>query len=112
MTGNPYYNFQIPVLNSSHQDVVQSRLDKTLGSRDQLWGNFNLQSTRADGVNLFGFVDTTDTLGLNTNVNWSHRLNQHLFFNTAYHFSRLRTLVQAGIREQAEHLRRGGNHRQ
>ena len=36
VTGNPYYNFQIPVLNSSHQDVVQSRLDKSLGRRDQL----------------------------------------------------------------------------
>ncbi len=30
------YNFQIPVLNSSHEDSLQSRLDKTLGRRDQL----------------------------------------------------------------------------
>lgn len=94
VTGNPYYNFQIPVLNSSHEDVVQTRLDKSLGRRDNLWGNFNLQSTRADGVSLFSFVDTTDTLGWNTNLNWSHRINQHLFLNAAYHFSRLRTLVR------------------
>lgn len=94
IAGNPDYNFQIPVLNGSHQDVVQAHLDKTLGRRDQLWGHFNLQSTRADSVSLFSFVDTTDTLGLNANVNWTHRLNQHLFFNTAYHFSRLRTLVR------------------
>ena len=94
VTGNPSYNFQIPVLNSSHQDIVQSRLDKSLGRRDQLYGNFNFQSTRADGVNLFSFVDTTDTLGLNTNINWSHRLNQHLFLYAGYHFSRLRTLVR------------------
>ncbi len=92
VSGNPSYNFQVPVLNSNHEDNLQSRLDKSLGRRDQLWGNFNFQSTRADGVSLFNFVDTTDTLGFNTNVNWSHRLNQHLFFNTAYHFSRLRTL--------------------
>lgn len=94
VTGNPGYNFQIPVLNSNHEDVVQARLDKTLGRRDNLWGNFNLQSTRGDNVNLFSFVDTTDTLGLNTNINWTHRLNQHLFLNAAYHFSRLRTLVR------------------
>ncbi|MGA8741915.1 MAG: TonB-dependent receptor [Terracidiphilus sp.] len=93
LTGNPSYNFQIPVLNSSHQDSLQSRLDKTLGKRDQLYGNFNFQSIRADGVNLFSFVDTTDTLGLNTNINWSHRLNQHLFLYAGYHFSRLRTQV-------------------
>jgi hypothetical protein len=92
--GNPSYNFQIPVLNSSHQDIVQSRLDKTLGRRDQLYGNFDFQSMRDDGVNLFSFVDTTDTLGLNTNINWSHRLNQHLFVYAGYHFSRLRTLVR------------------
>ncbi|WP_348262704.1 carboxypeptidase regulatory-like domain-containing protein [Telmatobacter sp. DSM 110680] len=94
ITGNPSYNFQIPVLNSSHQDSLQSRLDKTIGRRDQLYGNFNFQSTRADGVNLFRFVDTTDILGFNTNVNWSHRLNQHLFLYAGYHFSRLRTLVR------------------
>jgi hypothetical protein len=94
VTGNPDYNFQIPVLNSNHQDVVQSRLDKTLGKKDSVWGNFNLSSTRADGVSLFSFVDTTDTLGMTTNVNWSHRLNQHLFIYSAYRFSRLRTLVR------------------
>jgi trimeric autotransporter adhesin len=97
LTGNPYYNFQIPVLNGSHQDIAQARMDKSVGrnGRDQLWGNFNFESTRADSVNLFSFVDTTDTLGLNTNVNWTHRLNQHLFLNSAFHFSRLRTLVRA-----------------
>jgi trimeric autotransporter adhesin len=94
ITGNPSYNFQIPVLNSSHEDSLQSRLDKTMGRRDQLYGNFNFQSIRADGVNLFRFVDTTDTLGFNTNINWSHRLNQHFFLYAGYHFSRLRTLVR------------------
>ena len=34
---------------------------------------------RGDGVNLFGFVDATDTLGLNSNINWSHRFSQQLF---------------------------------
>ncbi len=93
INGNPSYNFQIPVLNGSHQDSLQSHLDKTLGRRDQLYGNFNFQSTRADVVNLFSFVDTTDTLGFNANINWSHRLNQHLFLYSGYHFSRLRTQV-------------------
>jgi hypothetical protein len=93
VSGNPLYNYQIPVLNSTHQDLVQTRADKTLGGRDQLYGNFNLQSIRADDVNVFRFVDTTDTLGLNANINWSHRFNSHLFLNTGYHFSRLRTQV-------------------
>lgn len=93
VNGNPLYNFQIPVLNSTHQDALQTRADKTLGRRDQLYGTFNLLDSRADAVNLFQFVDTTNTLGLNANINWSHRFNQHLFVYGSYHFSRLRTQV-------------------
>ena len=91
--GDPLYNYQVPVLSNSHQDVVQSRLDKTLGRKDQVYGGFNFQSTRADSINLFHFVDTTDTLGINTNINWSHRFSSHFFVHTAYHFSRQRTLI-------------------
>jgi hypothetical protein len=94
LSGVTGYNFQVPVLNSSHQDVVQLRLDKTLGRRDQLYGAFNLQSTRAGNVNLFDFVDTTDTLGINSNINWTHRLKPQIFLFTSYKFSRLRTLVK------------------
>jgi hypothetical protein len=93
IVGAAGYNYQVPVLNSSHQDLVQTRLDKTLGRRDQLYGSFNLQSTRAGNVNLFGFVDATDTLGINTNINWPHRFSQHFFFYTTYKFSRLRTQI-------------------
>ena len=93
LSGASGYNFQVPVLNSSHQDVVQVRLDKTLGRRDQLNGGFNLQSTRAGNVNLFGFVDTTDTLGVNSNINWAHRLKPQVFLYASYKFSHLRTQV-------------------
>jgi hypothetical protein len=93
ITGNPLYNYQIPVLNSSHQDALLSRLDKTLGHRDELYGGFNFQSTRASNTNLFQFVDTTDTLGINANINWSHRFNHHIFGYTTYRFSRLRTNI-------------------
>ena len=93
ITGTPAYNYQVPVLNSSHQDLVQLRLDKTLGRKDQLNGQFNLQSVRAGNESLFGFVDTTDTLGMNTNINWSHRFSQHLFLYASYRFSRLRTRI-------------------
>jgi len=94
LSGNGLYNYQIPVLDSSHEDVVQTRADKTLGRRDQLYGNFNLQSIRAGNVNLFRFVDDTDTLGMNTAINWAHRFNRQIFFYATYRFSRLRTLTR------------------
>jgi hypothetical protein len=93
LVGTALYNYQAAVLNSSHQDALESRLDKTLGRKDTLWGGFNLQSTRAGNTNLFGFVDTTDTLGINTNVNWYHHFSPHLTATVGYKFSRLRTSI-------------------
>jgi hypothetical protein len=87
------YNYQAAVLDSVHQDALQSRLMKSLGRRDQLYGGFNFQSTRADTVSLFNFVDTNGTLGMNANVHWTHRFSSRLFLFTGYTFSRSRTEI-------------------
>jgi len=91
--GDIGYNFQIPILSPTHQDALQSRFDKTLGARDQIYGRFAFQSLRSDTANLLGFLDTTSLLGINTSANWSHRLNQGWFLNLGYQFSRLATHV-------------------
>jgi hypothetical protein len=91
--GNTGYNYQIPILSATHQDALQSRLNKTLGPKDQIYGRFALQSMRSDTPNLFGFLDTTDLLGMNTSANWSHRLDQRWFLNLGYQFSRLATHI-------------------
>jgi hypothetical protein len=91
--GSSLYNYQVPVLDSTHQDLLLSRLDKTIGRRDEVYGTFNLQSNRGSSTDLFGFVDRTDTLGINTNINWSHRINQRFFLFAGYRFSRLRTEI-------------------
>ena len=93
VANNLLYNYQIPVLNNRHQDQLQTHLDKSIGRKDQVYGVFAYQSTRADSSNLFGFVDTTDTLGINANINWNHRFNHSLFLNTGFQFSRVRSLV-------------------
>lgn len=91
--GGTRYNYQIPVVTNTHQDALQSRLNKTLNNRNQLYGGFAFQSSRSSSPNVFSFVDTTDILGINTSINWSHRFGQHLFMNLGYQFSRLRTKV-------------------
>jgi hypothetical protein len=93
VAGSSLYNYQIPVLNNSHQDALQTRLDKSIGHRDEVYGSFAFQSIRADGSNLFGFLDTTDTLGINTTLNWQHRFNHSLYLDTGFRFNRLRTQV-------------------
>lgn len=88
------YNYQAPVLNSTHVDALQSRVEpKSIGRRDQLYGSFAFQSQRADSVSLFNFVDETGTLGMNASIHWNHRFSTHLFLYSGYTFSRSRTEV-------------------
>ena len=91
--GNSLYNYQVSQITDTHLDALQSRLDKTLGNKNQLYGGFAFQSSRSSGSNLFGFLDTTDTLGINTNINWVHRFSHQFFLTSGYKFSRLRTQV-------------------
>jgi hypothetical protein len=92
--GNARYNYETEVLNHTHADALESRMEKNLGRRDQLYGSFAFQSQRADAANVFNFVDTTDTLGLNAKMNWSHQYNHQIFATVGYQFSRLRTLLR------------------
>lgn len=98
LAGNARYNYQTEVLNSTHLDALQSRANRQLGRRDQMYGGFGFRSSRGDSTNLFGFLDSTDTLGIDTNINWSHRLHHQTFTLLGYHFTRFRT----GIRSQFE----------
>jgi hypothetical protein len=87
------YNYQIPTVSSTHIDALQSRLNKSFGRRDQVYGDFAFQNSRTDTPNVFDFVDTTDTLGLNAGVNWSHRYGQRMFVNLGYRFNRFTARV-------------------
>jgi len=86
--GGTQYNYQIPLVGVTHQDSLQTRLNKTIGRKDQVSGMFALQSTRSDNPNLFGFLDTSDVLGLNLNANWRHHFTPRFFTNLGYQFSR------------------------
>jgi hypothetical protein len=94
LAGSTRYNYQTGLLSSTHADALQSRLDKSIGRRDQFYGGFGFQSVRANGENLFHFLDTTNTLGLDTNVNWSHRYKHQMFVLLGYHLTRQRTEVR------------------
>lgn len=91
--GNSLYNYQVPTVTDAHQDALQLRLDKTIGNKNQFYGRYGFQSIRSSGSNLFGFLDTTDTLGITTDVNWLHRFSHQIFVTTGYKFTRLRTQV-------------------
>jgi hypothetical protein len=82
------YNYQIPILAVIHQDSLQTRVIKLLSRNNQLFGSFAFQSTRADNPNLLGFLDTTDSTGLNGSVSWRHNFTARLLANLGYQYSR------------------------
>jgi trimeric autotransporter adhesin len=93
VSGNPLYNYQVPIISNTHQDAMQSRLDKTLNPKNEVYGDFAFQSTRTGAPNLFGFLDTTNVLGINAGGTWSHRFRQRLALNLGYRYSRLASRV-------------------
>ena len=101
IAGGTGYNYQIPVLNSSHQDQLLSRLDKSITRKDDLYGRFNFNSTRASNANLFGFTDRSNTFGLSASINEMHRFSQRLFLNGGYKFNRLSSRVTPFFADRA-----------
>jgi hypothetical protein len=91
IVGNSQYNYQIPVISDTHQDALNARVNKTFNRKDSLSGLFSFQSTRASNPNLFGFLDSTNSLGLNASATWTHRYNQHFLQTVTFRFSRQAT---------------------
>ncbi len=115
LSGNSQYNYQVPILNATHQDALQSRIGKTMGPKDQLFGRFAFQSVRSDNQNLFGFLDTADLLGINSGANWVHRFGQRWFLNLGYQFSRLSSRATpffAGRENVSEKAKIAGNNQE
>jgi len=107
IAGASGYNYQAPVLGSTIRRGATAP-EQDARPQGPAQRSFNLQSTRTGNENFFGFVDTTDTLGINTNINWSHRFNQHVFVYTGYRFSRSRTLIVPNFAAARTSLERRG----
>jgi len=99
--GGTRYNYQVPLLSPTHQDSLQSRFNQFLGRRNQLYGRFAFESTRSASPNIFGFLDTTRSLAVNTGVNWWRQLGQSWFFNLGLEFSRSAARVTPWFQDRA-----------
>ncbi|HEY3104866.1 MAG TPA: hypothetical protein VGJ69_14870, partial [Pyrinomonadaceae bacterium] len=87
------YNYQIPIVDGTHQDSVQGRLNKSINPRNQISGNLDLQSTRSDNANLFNFLDTTQTFGISAAAQWTTRRSQRFSATFRYQFNRQATRI-------------------
>jgi hypothetical protein len=83
------YNYQAPIASANAQDSLQAVLDRKFTPKDQVSANLAWQRSHAGGPNLFDFVDTSDSTGINASISWSHRFDQHRNLRLGYQFSRL-----------------------
>lgn len=82
------YNFQVPLASNLHQDVIDARVVKQIGRKDNLSGTLQLLSARSDSPDLFGFLATGSQLTTATKVNWRHNFTSRFFVNLGYQFNR------------------------
>lgn len=85
------YNYQVPITGNTHQDNLQTRINHFINMKNQIMGSFAWQSTRADNQNFFRFLDTTNSSGINTAINWSHRFGMRMFTTFGVQYSRSST---------------------
>jgi hypothetical protein len=86
--GSSVYNDQIAATGISGYDGAQGRVNKTIGSKDNVFAQFGWRRTNSTTPSLFGFTDSTYTSGFQTVMNWLHRFNQRMFLTLNYTFSR------------------------
>ncbi len=82
------YNFQIPIVSNSHTDMLQFRTNRQIGRKDNVQGAMQLQSTRTDQPNAFGFLSTGRNRSTAANVSWRHSFSSRFNVNINYSFNR------------------------
>jgi hypothetical protein len=86
-------NYSAPINRVNNSDNINARLmNIALTKKDRLTGGMGYQGSNSTSPNLFGFVDTGTSRGINANIGWTHNLNTHLISNLRYTFSRSRSL--------------------
>jgi hypothetical protein len=90
--GNSRYNYQVPIVSGQHQDDLQTRWNKQKG-RHSVNANLAWQSLRTDTPDIFGFLGTSSTQGINTGLTYRRNFSSRSLLNVGLQFSRLRTGV-------------------
>jgi hypothetical protein len=93
LAGNQQNNYQASLASDTHSDGFQININMPASHHDFLNGAFSIQSSRSSSTSLFKFHDSTDTLGMNSNVTWQHSFKSRMWLVTTYSFNRNRSLV-------------------
>ncbi len=100
-SGSNVYNYQVPLVSNTHIDAMQSRVSKGLNALTQIDGSLNFQRIATSSTSLFGFLDTSGTLGMNAAINVRRRVGPRWFnhFQFQYSYQSVRTTPYFANRE-------------
>jgi len=91
--GDTRYNYQTPIVGTSNQSNINTRITESISAKDQIAGFFSWQGSNSSTPNLFSFVDATKMNGINSRLQWSHNITPTLVNDLSYGFSRSATTV-------------------
>ena len=83
------FNYESPILTNTRQDSVQSRLAYQINNRNQINGTLNFQRSVNESASLFGFDNSRESSGLDTQGNWSLRISPFMQMRARYQYTRL-----------------------
>src|SRR5262249_5092967 len=83
-------NYSVPIVRSNNSQNINARLNETLSRTDRLNGGIGYQGGDSVSPNVFGFIDSGSTRGMNINVSYSKTIRPRLINNLSYTFSRNR----------------------
>lgn len=88
LAGATRFNYQVPIINNTHQDSLQFLMNRQLGRKDNLSGNFQMLSARTDNPNIFGFLATGRNLNLSPTLTWRHTFTPRMYTTITGTFTR------------------------
>jgi hypothetical protein len=87
INGDNGLNFQAPVLTTTNQTLVTTRLIQPLSTTSQLNGQISYQHSTTGRTTLFGFDDTSGVSGVDASANYTRRLTRNLNLRLRYQFT-------------------------
>ncbi len=81
-------NYRLIVANPINTQSLNTRLNTTIRQRDTLAFTFNWQKRDSETHDFFGCCDSNEGQGINSNINWRHRIGQRNFNNVTVNFNR------------------------
>ncbi|MDP8980313.1 MAG: hypothetical protein M3O35_06960, partial [Acidobacteriota bacterium] len=88
---DPINNYAFYASVPQNSDNLGVRLQRNVTKADRLSFGLNTQRRSGNSAQPFGFIDSGDGFGLNTNLQWTHNLSTHLISNARVTFNRNRS---------------------